>query len=55
MMGKSKFNKEQRERIALEAIESGNQKAVAEKYEIRPTLLYGWVKSLRDRGVKERN
>lgn len=55
MKGKSKFTKEQREKIAKEAIESNNKKAVAQKYEIDPTLVYSWVKSYRDKDVREKN
>lgn len=54
-MGKSTFSKEQREKIAQEAIETGNQKAVAEKYGIKPTSLYGWVKAFRTKGVQQKN
>ena len=54
-MGKSNFTKEQREKIAQEAIESNHQKAVAEKYGIKTTLLYGWVKAFRDKGIQQKN
>jgi len=54
-MGNSKFTKEEREKIAREALETGNQKAVAKKYGIKTTLVYGWTKALRNKKVQQKN
>ena len=54
-MGKSSFTREQREIIAQEAIEAKNKRAVAEKYEISPALVYSWVKSYKNQKVQEKN
>ena len=54
-MGKSNYTKEQREKIAKEAIDVGKVKAVAERYNVDPTLVYGWVKTLRDKNIQQKN
>ena len=55
MHGKSDFTKDQREKIAQEAIESGNKKAVATKYGIKPTLVYSWVKAFKNKSLAAKN
>lgn len=51
--GKSSYSKEFRAKIAKEAIESQNAKATAEKYELKPTTVYSWVKSFKGKDLVE--
>ena len=51
MSGKSKHPFEFREKVAQEAIETGKIKAVAARYELDPTLVYGWVRTLRNKAA----
>lgn len=52
-----KFNHEQKDKIAQEAIDSKNQKAVAIKYGVSAGLLYSWVRNLRNKStnISKRN
>lgn len=47
--GRSSHPKEFREKVAQEAIESGNQRATAEKYDLKPSIVYGWVRTLQSK------
>ncbi len=53
MKGKSNFTQEQREKITAEALEIGKIKIVADRYQIPVTLLYGWVKALKNKKIRE--
>lgn len=53
MKGKSEYTKEYRQKIAQEAIESNNAKATAEKYKLKPTTVYSWVKAYKNKDVTE--
>lgn len=55
MKGISSHSKEMREKIAREAVETGNFKAVAERYNVKLPLLYGWAKSYRNRDINAKN
>lgn len=55
MKGVSNHSKELREKIAREAIETGNFKAVAERYSVKLSLLYAWAKSYRNREISAKN
>jgi transposase-like protein len=54
-LSKTSYPKEFRERVTLEAIESGNIKATSAKYEIKPTTLYSWVKAFNNKDIIKRN
>ncbi len=53
MAGKSKYSLELREKIAKEAIETGRVKAVADRYQVDPTLAYSWVRAYKKKGATE--
>lgn len=55
--GRSTHTREFREKVAQEAIESGNQRATAEKYDLKPSIVYGWVRTLqsKDKNQTKRN
>ena len=52
MQGTTKYSLEQREAIVRESQEVGNIRAVAEKHGLNVRLVYGWVKTLKN---KEKN
>ena len=49
----TRFTKEEKDRIAKEAIEAGNQRATADKYNIPYHNIYSWVKAYRGRDEQE--
>jgi len=51
--GKSSHSKEFREKVAKEAIESRNTKATAEKYELKPSTVYCWVKVFKNKDITQ--
>lgn len=51
MKGKTQFSREFREKMAKEAIESGNTAATAKKNNLDVRNLYSWVKSYKNRGL----
>lgn len=55
MKGESSHSRDMREKIAKEAIETGNTRAVADRYKIEPALLYGWVKTFRNKEITAKN
>ena len=54
MEEKKTYTKKEKEKIAIEAIESGNQKATAKKYDLPPTTLYSWISSYKKRDLTKR-
>ena len=55
MKGKSKYSTEMREKIASEAIATNQVKAVADRYEIDVSLVYGWVKTFKNKDITAKN
>ena len=49
MKGKTSHTKEFKNKLVKEAEETGNIKAVADKYGILPPTLYTWVRSFKNR------
>lgn len=47
--GKVSHTKEFKNKLIKEAEETGNTKAVAEKYDVQPPTLYSWVRSLKNK------
>ena len=47
--GKTSHTKEFKNKLVKEAEETGNIKAVAEKYDVQPPTLYSWVRSSKNR------
>jgi len=45
MKDKKNYSKELKEKVVQEALETGKIWAVADKYEIKRTTVYGWIKS----------
>ena len=52
MKDKKNYSKELKEKVVQEALETGKIGAVADKYEIKRTTVYGWIKSNKN---KEKN
>lgn len=51
--GKSNHSSDYRNKVAQEAIESGNMKATASKYSLPATTVYSWVQVLKNKNLTQ--